>query len=89
MVCGFQNIFQKNLYKLFLKIGVISKYLYQPDFLCVKNMLKILKNDKKIKLIFARKVKVNFVRKKIFFNKIATKFKIDKANSPYSISITG
>ena len=45
MVCGFQNIFQKNLYKLFLKIGVISKYLYQPDFLCVKNMLKILKNN--------------------------------------------
>ena len=45
MVCGFQNIFQKGLYGLFLKIGVISKYLYQPDFLCVKNMLKILKNN--------------------------------------------
>lgn len=45
MVCGFQNIFQKGLYWIFLKLGVISKYLYQPDFLCVKNMLRILKNN--------------------------------------------
>lgn len=45
MVCGFQNILQKELYHLFLKLGIISKYLYQPDFMCVKNMLKVLKRN--------------------------------------------
>jgi 1-acyl-sn-glycerol-3-phosphate acyltransferase len=44
VVCGYQNILQKGLYGLFLKLGVISKYLYQPDFLCVKNMLRVLKS---------------------------------------------
>ncbi len=43
VICGFQNILKKGLYKLFLKLGVISKYLYQPDFMCVKNMIKVLK----------------------------------------------
>ena len=43
IVCGFQNILQKGLYPLFMALGVISKYLYQPDFMCVKNMLKVLK----------------------------------------------
>ncbi len=43
VVCGYQNIMKKGLYSLFLKFGVISKYLYQPDFLCVKNMLRVLK----------------------------------------------
>ena len=32
VVCGFQNIVQKGLYRLMLGLGVISKYLYQPDF---------------------------------------------------------
>lgn len=45
IVCGYQNIIQKGLYKLFIKLGVISKYLYQPDMLCVKNILKVLKRD--------------------------------------------
>lgn len=45
VVCGYQNILQKGLYSLFLKLGVISKYLYQPDFLCVKNMLRVLKRN--------------------------------------------
>ena len=45
MVCGFQNILQKGIYPLFIKLGVISKYLYQPDFACVKNMLKVLKRN--------------------------------------------
>ena len=43
VVCGFQNILQKGLYRLFIAFGVISKYLYQPDFMCVKNMLRVLK----------------------------------------------
>ena len=45
IVCGFQNILQKGLYRLFMALGVISKYLYQPDFMCVKNMLKVLKRN--------------------------------------------
>ena len=45
VVCGFQNILQKGLYHLFIALGVISKYLYQPDFLCVKNMLRVLKRN--------------------------------------------
>ncbi len=45
IVCGFQNILQKGLYPLFMALGVISKYLYQPDFMCVKNMLKVLKRN--------------------------------------------
>ena len=42
VICGFQNIFKKGLYHLFIKLGVISKYLYQPDFSCVKNMKRVL-----------------------------------------------
>ena len=43
IVCGYQNIIKKGLYKLFIKIGVISKYLYQPDIVCMKNILKVIK----------------------------------------------
>lgn len=43
VVCGYQNILQKGLYPIFIQLGVISKYLYQPDFVCVKNMLRVLK----------------------------------------------
>lgn len=42
VVCGFQNILQKGLFNILLKLGVISKYLYQPDFSCVKHMLGVL-----------------------------------------------
>lgn len=45
VVCGYQNILKKGVYGLMLKFGVISKYLYQPDLMCVKNMIKVLKND--------------------------------------------
>lgn len=45
MVCGYQNILQKGLYRLFIELGVISKYLYQPDFLCIKNILRVLKRN--------------------------------------------
>ena len=43
VVCGYQNILKKGLFHLFIQLGVISKYLYQPDFMCVKNMLRVLK----------------------------------------------
>ena len=45
VICGFQNILQKGLFNLFIKLGVISKYLYQPDFSCVKSMLRVLKRN--------------------------------------------
>ena len=45
MVCGFQNILKKGIYSIFIKLGVISKYLYQPDLMCVKNMLRTLKRN--------------------------------------------
>lgn len=45
VVCGYQNILKKGLYHLFLRVGVISKYLYQPDIMCVKNMLRVLRRN--------------------------------------------
>lgn len=45
IVCGYQNILKKGIYGLFIKLGIISKYLYQPDIICAKNILKILKNN--------------------------------------------
>ncbi len=45
VVCGYQNILKKGLYWLFLKLGVISKYLYQPDFVSVKKMLGVLRRN--------------------------------------------
>lgn len=45
MVCGYQNILKKGLYRIFLSLGVISKYLYQPDIVCVKQMFKVLKRN--------------------------------------------
>ncbi|MBR2965310.1 MAG: hypothetical protein IKC34_02035 [Clostridia bacterium] len=43
LVCGYQNILKKGIYGIMLRLGVISKYLYQPDVLCVKNMIRVLK----------------------------------------------
>ena len=45
VICGFQNILKRGVYYLMLKLGVISKYLYQPDLICVKNMLRVLKRN--------------------------------------------
>lgn len=45
IVCGYQNIIKKGIYNLFIKLGVISKYLYQPDIVCMKNVMKVLKNN--------------------------------------------
>ncbi len=45
IVCGYQNILKKGIYHILIKLGVISKYLYQPDLMCVKNMLRALKRN--------------------------------------------
>lgn len=45
IVCGYQNIIKKGIYNLFIKLGVISKYLYQPDIVCMKNVMKVLKRN--------------------------------------------
>lgn len=45
VVCGYQNILKKGLYHIFIALGVISKYLYQPDVMCVKNMLRVLRRN--------------------------------------------
>lgn len=45
VVAGFQNLLQRGIYNLAIKLGVISKYLYQPDFVCVKHMLRVLKRN--------------------------------------------
>ena len=45
VVCGYQNIIKKGLFWLFIKLGVISKYLYQPDLMCVKKMIGVLKRN--------------------------------------------
>ena len=43
IVCGFQNILKKGIYGFAIKLGIISKYLYQPDLMCVKQMMRVLK----------------------------------------------
>lgn len=45
LVCGYQNVLKKGMYGIMMKLGVISKYLYQPDLCCVKNMLRVLKRN--------------------------------------------
>lgn len=45
IVCGYQNIIKKGIYSILMNLGVISKYLYQPDIVCVKNIIKVLKRN--------------------------------------------
>ena len=45
IVCGYQNIIKKGIYNILMSLGVISKYLYQPDIVCVKNIIKVLKRN--------------------------------------------
>ena len=45
VVCGFQNILKKGIYHLLIKLGVISKYLYQPDFVSLRKMMMVLKRN--------------------------------------------
>ncbi len=43
IVCGYRNVFQKYVYGIFKSLGVIAKYLYQPDTTAVKQMLQSVK----------------------------------------------
>ena len=43
VLCGYQNVFNKNLYKLLKHLGVIAKMLYQPDAQAVKQMIQSVK----------------------------------------------
>ncbi|MBQ7373125.1 MAG: hypothetical protein IJW64_00990 [Clostridia bacterium] len=45
MVVGYQNILQKGLYGFLLSLGIISKYLYQPDIACLRHMFRVLKRN--------------------------------------------
>ena len=44
VLCGYQNVFQKSLYKLLKSLGVIAKMLYQPDLRSMKQMMQAIKN---------------------------------------------
>ena len=43
VLCGYQNIFQKSIYKLLKSLGVIAKMLYQPDMQATRQMLQGIK----------------------------------------------
>ena len=45
MIVGYQNCFKKGLYRIFLSLGIIPKYLYQPDIACTMQMFKVLKRN--------------------------------------------
>ena len=47
-VCGYQNVFQKTTYPLLKRLGVIAKYLYQPDVVSVKQMLSVVKEGRSL-----------------------------------------
>ena len=47
-VCGYQNIFQKTTYPILKRLGVIAKYLYQPDVVSVKQMLQVVKEGRSL-----------------------------------------
>lgn len=44
VLCGYQNVFQKSLFKLLKNLGVIAKMLYQPDVQASMQMLQGIKN---------------------------------------------
>lgn len=44
VLCGYQNVFQKSLFKLLKHLGVIAKMLYQPDVQATMQMLQGVKN---------------------------------------------
>lgn len=43
IMCGYQNVFQKGIYTIFKKVGVIAKMLYQPDVTATKQLLNAKK----------------------------------------------
>lgn len=43
VLCGYQNIFEKFIYTILKKLGVIAKFLYQPDMQATKQILQAVK----------------------------------------------
>ena len=43
ILCGYQNIFQRGIYPLLKKLGVIAKMLYQPDSQSVMQIMRAVK----------------------------------------------
>lgn len=43
ILCGYQNVFQRGVYTLLKKLGVIAKMLYQPDVHATKQVLRAVK----------------------------------------------
>ena len=43
ILCGYQNVFQKSIFKLLKSLGVIAKMLYQPDLHATKQMMQAIK----------------------------------------------
>ena len=43
VLCGYQNVFQKSLYKPLKSAGVIAKMLYQPDVQVTMQMFQAIK----------------------------------------------
>ena len=43
VLCGYQNIFKKFIYGMMKKLGVIAKYLYQPDIQATKQTFEAVK----------------------------------------------
>jgi len=48
VLCGYQNVFQKNIYKLLKNMGVIAKMLYQPDVQASMQMMQSIKKGRSI-----------------------------------------
>lgn len=46
VICGYQNMCQKYIYPILLRLGVIAKYLYQPDLNSAKQMLRVVREGR-------------------------------------------
>ena len=58
IVMGYQNFYKKGLFKFFLRIGTIPKYLYAPDLKASKNIIRLLKENQSI-LFFPEGIQSN------------------------------
>ncbi len=50
VVCGYQNICHKFIYPIMIRLGVIAKYLYQPDLNSAKQMLRVVRDGRSLAL---------------------------------------
>ena len=46
VVCGYQNMCQRFIYPIMIRLGVIAKYLYQPDLNSAKQMLRVVRDGR-------------------------------------------